>query len=246
MSIWILPPTHSRRFEPNNRLLSALPGRDLASLAPQLETVPLARGGVLFETDEPLTHLYFVESGLAALLTSSGNRAIGVAAVGREGAVDLQGVLLGGATAVAQCQVLVPGSALALEVSALQGALRNSRRLRAACEACAMGLFVQMLQAVPCTRLHSLEQQCARWLLMCADRATGDTFELARDGLSEMLGVSQSTFAVVARKLENEELICQHRSAFTVVDRPGLETAACDCYRIVRNRCRGVLARASD
>jgi CRP-like cAMP-binding protein len=233
MPLRIPPPTPSRRFEPRNRLLSLLPARDLARLAPHLETVPLARGSVLCETDEPLTRLYFVESGLAALLASFENRAIGVAAVGREGAVDIQGLLLGGATAVAQCQVLVPGSALALDVSAFRSALRDSRKLRAACEACVMGLFVQMLQAVPCTRLHSLEQQCARWLLMCADRMEEDTFELARDSLADMLGVPQSTLAVVVHKLEDAGLICSNPSAVTLVDRQRLETAACECYRIV-------------
>lgn len=63
MSIRLAPPTESRRFEPRNRLLAALSGKDALSLRPLLEAVPLARGSVLFDVDEPLSRLYFVETG---------------------------------------------------------------------------------------------------------------------------------------------------------------------------------------
>jgi CRP-like cAMP-binding protein len=238
MPFRVASPTHSRRFEPKNRLLSALPGKDLLNLRPFLEAVPLAPGGVLFDANESLTRLYLIETGVAALLTTFENGAIGVAAVGREGAVDVQSFLLGGGTAVGRCRVLVPGSALGVEIWAFRSALRKSPKLRAACEACTRALFIQVLQAVPCNKLHSLEQRCARWLLMCADLTAEDTFELTRGGLADMLGVPESTLTVVVRKLENGGMICRCRSALTVVDRPGLEMAACECYRIVRNRCR--------
>ena len=107
----------------------------------------------------------------------------------------------------------------------------------------AMALLVQILQAVPCNKLHTVEQRCARWLLMCADRTEGDTFEIARKGLAQMLGVAQPTLTIVARKLQSEGVICHRRSAITVVDRRGLEAAACECYRIIRERYRQLPAR---
>jgi CRP-like cAMP-binding protein len=238
--------TDSRGFEPKNRLLSALPDWDLLSLQPHLEAVPLARGSVLFEIDEPLRRLYFLETGVAALLTPLDNRAIGVAAVGREGAVDVQNLLLGRGTALGQCQVLVPGSALAVEGTPFLRALRKSPKIRAACEAYARALLVQMLQAVPCNRLHSLERRCARWLLMCADRTEGDTFELTKESLAEMLGVPQSTVTAMVSTLRRDGVLWYRRSAITVVDRRRLETAACECYRIVRDRSERLLALPSN
>jgi CRP-like cAMP-binding protein len=247
MSIRVATPRDSKGFEPHNRLLAALPGRDLQSLQPHIEAAPLARGSVLFEVGEPLTQVYFVETGVVSLLTASENRAtVGVALVGREGAVGVSSLLLGGDTALGRYQVLVPGSALTMEVPAFRRALRQSPKLRMACEPCARALLVQSLQAVPCTRLHTVEQRCARWLLMCADRTEDERFELTQEHLAEMLGVPQSTVNAIAGTLQQAGLIRYDRDAIMMCDRRGLEAAACECYRIVRDRCERLLARAFD
>jgi CRP-like cAMP-binding protein len=217
----------------------------LQSLQSHLEPAPLASGSVLFEVGEALTRVYFVETGVVSLLTAVDNRvAVGVALVGQEGAVGVGSLLLGGDTALGSYQVLMPGSALTMEVPAFRRALRQSPKLRMACEACARALWVQLLQAVPCTRLHTVEQRCARWLLMCADRTEDDTFELAQECLAEMLGVPDSTWTAVVGSLQQAGLICYRRGAITVLDRLGLEASACECYRIVRDHCERLLARA--
>lgn len=240
------PPGDSSGFEVSNRLLAALSSEDLSSLQVDLEPAPLAGGSVLFEVDEPLTRVYFVETGVVSLLTIENRVTRGVATIGREGAVGVATLFLGGDTALGRFRVLVPGSALSLEVPAFRGALRQSPKLRMACEAYTRTLLIQMLQAVPCNGLHTAEQRCARWLLMCADRTTDDTFELAQECLAEMLGEPQSTVTALARTLQQAGLIRYHRDAITVLDRRGLEATACECYRIVRNRCERPLTRALD
>jgi Crp-like helix-turn-helix domain len=105
-------------------------------------------------------------------------------------------------------------------------------------------LVIQLLQAVPCNRLHTVAQRCARWLLMCADRTESDRLELGQKYLAEMVGVPQSTLAAVVGKLENDGVICCSPSAITLVDRQGLETAACACDRIVRDHYERLQARA--
>jgi CRP-like cAMP-binding protein len=241
----IAPPRDSKGFEPYNRLLAALPGRDLQSLQPHIEAAPLARGSILFEVGESLTRVYFVETGVVSLLAAVDNRVpVGVAAVGREGAVGVGSLLLGGDSTLGGYQVLVPGSALTMEVPALRRALRQSPKLRMACGASARALLVQLLQAVPCTRLHTLEQRCAAWLLMCADRTEADTFELTQECRAQVLGVPDSTCTAVGGSLQQAGLIDCRRDAITVLDRLGLEAAACECYRIVRDRCERLLARA--
>jgi CRP-like cAMP-binding protein len=228
---------HSKPGEPLNRLLAVLPDSELLRLQPHLQVMPLAPGSVLFDADEPVKHVHFVDTGVASLAADSGNRvAVGVATVGREGVVGAAPLLLGGATSLGRSRVLVPGSARTVEVSAFRRALRDSAKFRAACETCTRALLAQILQAVPCSRLHTAEQRCARWLLMCADRTEGDKFELTRECLAEMLGVPQSWFEIVAHKMENAGLICDRQGTITVLDRPGLETAACGCYRILHER----------
>jgi CRP-like cAMP-binding protein len=247
MSDWIAALSDCKRFEPRNRLLAGLPAKDLLSLQPHLAAVPLTGGSVLSDVDDPLDRVYFVDAGVVSLATAYENRVtVGVAAVGREGAVGVAALLLGGDTALGRSRVLVSGSALAVEVSRLRSALRKSVKLRAACEASARALFVQMLQSVPCTRLHTVEQRCARWLLVCADLIEGDTFELSQECFAEMLGVPKSRSPGVVRKLEHAGLISCASGATTVLDRPELEAVACECYRIVRNRYEGLLARAFD
>jgi CRP-like cAMP-binding protein len=246
MSGRVATPRDSKGFAPHNRLLAALPGRDLQSLQPHIEAAPLALGSVLFEIGESLTHVYFVETGVVSLLTAFNRVAVGGALVGREGGVGVGNLLLGGDTALGRDQVLVPGSALTMEVPAFRRALRQSPKLRMACEACTRALLVQLLQAVPCTRVHTVEQRCARWLLMCADRTEDDTFELAQECLAEMLGVPESRWTAVVGSLQQAGLIDCRRGAIKVLDRLGLEAAACECYRIVRDRYERLLARAFD
>ena len=247
MSDRVARPRDCRELEPHNRLLATLPGRDLQSVQPHLKAAPLASGSVLFEVDEPLTRVYFVETGIVSLLTAFENRVtVGAATVGREGAVGVASLLLSAEHALGRYQVLVPGSALTMEVPAVRRALRQSSKLRMACEVHTRSLFVQVLQAVPCTRLHTVEQRCARWLLTCHDQAEHDMLELAQECLAEMLGVPDSTWTAVVGSLQQAGLINYRRGAIKVLDRLGLEAAACECYRMVRDRCERLLARAFD
>jgi CRP-like cAMP-binding protein len=228
---------HSKQGEPLNQLLAALPDSELLRLQPHLEVVPLAPGRVLFDADQQVQHVYFVDTGVASLAAALENRvAVGVATVGREGVVGAAPLLLGGATSLGRSRVLVPGSARAVEVSAFRRALHNSAQFRTACETYTRALLAQILQAVPCSRLHTAEQRCARWLLMCADRTGSDKFELTRECLAEMLGVPQSEFDVVASKMQNAGLIGDRDGAIAVLDRRGLQSAACGCYRILHER----------
>jgi CRP-like cAMP-binding protein len=226
---------HSKEGDPLNRLLAVLPDGELLKLHPHLQAVPLAPGSVLFDADQPAERVYFLDSGVASLAAAFENRVtMGVATVGREGVVGAASLLLGGATTIGRSRVLLPGTARTVEVSAFRRALGSSSKFRAACETYTRALLAQILQVVPCSRLHTAEQRCARWLLMCADRA--DEFELRRECLAEMLGVPPSRFEVVARKMENAGLICDRQGTITVLDRPGLEAAACGCYRILHER----------
>jgi CRP-like cAMP-binding protein len=242
LAMWhrVAAPESKKGLGPSNHLLAALPSSDLQSLH-HLEVTPLARGSVLCEADEPLTRVYFVETGVVSLLSTFANRSIvGVATTGREGAVGAP-LLLSGGTAPGRYRVLVPGSALTIEAPAFRRALQQSPKLRTACQAYARALFAQMLQAVPCNKLHTVEQRCARWLLTCGDQ-TDDTFELAPEDLAEMLGVPPATTSAMAATLQQAGLIRYRRRTITLLDRSGLEAAACACYRMVRDRCRRLLA----
>ena len=230
-----IPATGRLRSEPLNRLLAALPREDLRSLWPHLEPVPLVRGSVLFEADELLTRVYFVETGIVSLVAvfDDGTTAE-MATVGREGLVGI-GALLGGEHALGRYVVPVSGLALALEASRFRNALRESLELHSACQAYAEAFLRAALQTAACNSVHIVEERCARSLLMSHDRSGGTTVTLTQERLAEMLGVCRSTVTVAAGAMQRAGLISYRRGAISVLDRRGLEAASCECYHLIRD-----------
>jgi CRP-like cAMP-binding protein len=82
--------------------------------------------------------------------------------------------------------------------------------------------------------LHSVQERCARWLLMAHDRAGTDSFQLTQEFLAELLGIQRPSVTIVARTLQKAGLIRYSRGLIAITDRPGLEEAACECYDMVR------------
>jgi CRP-like cAMP-binding protein len=233
--------THRAKFGPRNRLLAALLPEDLLSLRAHLERVPLVDGRVLFDTNEPITHVYFIEAGVVSLTAAfqNGNTAE-MATVGREGVLGV-GTLLGSDAALGRYQVQVPGSALTVEASRFHGVLQKSPALLAVCQAYARAFLWQALQTGACNSVHTVEQRCARWLLMSHDRRDSDTFALKQELLAKMLGVCRSTATVAAGALQRAGLIRYSRGVLTVLDRPGLGMASCECYQLIRDHFERLL-----
>jgi CRP-like cAMP-binding protein len=237
----IVKPTDRAKFGPRNRLLAALLPEDLLSLRTHLERVPLVDGRILYEPNEPFTHVYFVESGVVSLTAAFQNGSTAeMATVGREGMVGIS-TLLGSDTAPGRLLVQAPGSALAVEASRFQGALRKSPALLAVCQAYARAFLGQALQTAACNSVHTVEQRCARWLLMSHDRRDANTFALKQELLAKMLGVCRPTATVAAGALQRAGLIRYSRGVLTVLDRPGLAMASCECYRVIRDHFERLL-----
>jgi hypothetical protein len=90
------------------------------------------------------------------------------------------------------------------------------------------------MQQTACNCLHLVDERCARWLLMCHDRVGTDEFPLTQEFLSTMLGVRRATVTATARSLQGAGLITYKRGRVKIIDRPGLEEAACECYQALR------------
>ena len=224
----------SGEFAPRNRLLAAMPREVLWRLRPHLTPVYVARGTVLCEADESRRRVYFVERGVTSLVTENGASVV-IAAVGSEGAVGGPTPLLGGGIAFGRYQMLVSGSALAMEASHFRIALREISKLRSLCEAYTQAFFAQVLQNLLCSRLHSAEQRCARWLVMCDDQIRDDRLELGQDSLAAILGVPQLAADALTSRLRQVGLIRHREGLITILDRGKLEAAACLCYRTLRD-----------
>ena len=217
-----------------NRLLAALPEVDRQRLLTHLEPLEMTVRQPVYAPGEPIEHVYFPDGCvLSVLAVMDDGQAIEVATVGNEGMVGVP-VLLGVATSqeLAFCQV--PGRARRMPAETFRELANDAGAVQALLQRYTYAYFSQLSQGSACNRVHSVDQRCARWLLMTHDRVGGrDHFELTQQFLAQMLGVRRATVTQAAGRLARAGLITYHRGVITIVDRTGLEAAACECYRII-------------
>lgn len=217
-----------------NRLLAALSQDEYARLAPYLETIALTFKQVLYEPDEPIPYIYFMAEGVASLLQfNSDGVAVEVATVGNEGMIGLP-VFLGMESTPGQAIVQIVGAAQRMPTEVFRREVRAGAPLHDLLHRYTQALMVQMAQGAACNRLHPTGERCARWLLQTRDRVRGDEFELTQEFLGQMLGTRRAAVNEAAGQLQQAGLISYSRGVITVLDRPGLQAAACECYGIIR------------
>ena len=224
-----------------NHLLSVLPSEELAAITPRLEHVRLERRMVAYDPLHPITHVYFVETGVISVLSVMHDRtAIETATIGCEGMIGVP--IFHGVDAVPeQAFVQVPGDAYRLSASDFHALIPQLPSLARLLNRYAVCLFTLAAQCSGCNRVHTMEQRLARWLLMVHDRMPDDTFELTQDFLSQMLGVRRATVSETASQLQQAGLITYTRGRVTVLDRRALERATCECYDIIESTFARIL-----
>ena len=221
-----------------NHLLSSLSAADLAQLSDDLQPVTLAKHQIVYEVGAALEHIYFIEDGLASVLTIMENGgSSGVGMVGREGAVGLS-ALLGGRVSAQQVIMQLAGSALRITASACKTAFESNAHIRAALLRFIEDLLSLSSQTAGCNRLHSVEQRSARWLLMASDRIGSNVLPTTQEFLAGMLGVRRSGISEAAGELQRSGFIRYRRGEITIVDRTGLEGTSCECYGVDRQRVK--------
>jgi CRP-like cAMP-binding protein len=234
----------ARNSPPNrdNAILMALPEEERARLAPMLERVDIASRQSIYLRGEPVSWVYFPTGALFSILSANvDGRVVEVGALGLEGFVGLPAVLEDDAP-VFDTIGQVPGSALRMSADDLQSELRGGGPLRRLLLRFAQAQMVQAGQTAACNRLHEIDQRTARWLLHCADWTGGERFHLTQEFLAYMLGVRRPSVTTAAALMQRAGFITYHRGVIDIVDRSGLEGAACECYAIVRDEYRRLVS----
>ena len=221
---------------PRNRLLLALPSRNLKRLMSELEHIPCQHGQVLMDADSSLAHVYFPDSGVVSVVAVYADGSIiEMATIGREGCTGVQAVF-GSKSSSVRLLVQIPGSAAKMSRAAFTRAMDSMPSFRSLMFAYTHAFLEQVMVSVACNGAHSLKQRLARWLLMMRDRDDDDALPITQGLLAEMLGVQRPTITNAARELEDAGLIARGRRQVTILDRPGLTKASCECYQLVRTR----------
>jgi CRP-like cAMP-binding protein len=232
-------PTHTDNF-----FLSCLTAESRQSLLVHSTPVSLPLDTVLYEAQEAPRYAYFITAGMASVVTSMPDGATAeVGVVGREGVIgSLQ--LMGPALAPTRCFMQLPGSGLRISLLDLRKAFRSSEEIRDRILEFVQEQAMDLSQIAGCHRLHEAEQRLARWLLTVQDRTQGDVLNLTQEFLSMMLGSRRTTVSTMAGLLQAAGLIEYRRGRIKILDRPKLETTACDCYKVTRQLYVGLYSSA--
>jgi CRP-like cAMP-binding protein len=213
--------------------LDLLPVGEYDRLRPDLETVPVGVKHVVYEANEPIPHVYFPTGAVISLVAPMADGAtVELATVGREGMVGLP-VFLGADTMPCRASGQVPGDALRMEAGAFQAEVRRNGPLVRVLNRYTHALFNQAALVLACNGVHPAGQRFARSLLQTHDRVGADRFLLTQEFVARMLGVRRARVSASAGQLRKAGLIHYARGWMTILDRPGLEAASCDCYRVI-------------
>ena len=222
-----------KNTKPNNRLLAALSKKEYQNLLPKLEKFDLNYTENIYQPDEVIRHVYFPESGIVSLLSAVGeNSTLEVGIVGSEGIVGLP-VFLGVKTS--NNRAVVQGAGFALRMAAVDflDYCKNGGDLPKILQRYTHSLITQISQSAVCNRYHPIESRLARWLLLMHDRMRTNEFKITQDFLSNMLGVRREAVNKTATGFQQRQLISYSRGKISILDRAGLEAAACRCYFII-------------
>ncbi|MFZ2237027.1 MAG: Crp/Fnr family transcriptional regulator [Dokdonella sp.] len=214
---------------PGNRLFGLLPPRERERILKDATLVELPFGETLWEQGDRMRHVYFPTTGFISLLTNIDDHMLEVGMVGDEGMCG-HSLVLGSDMAPLRALVQGSGESLRFKAATFKQHL-DSVALRKIMLGYVHVLLCQLAQNAGCMRFHVVEARLARWLLMTQDRAHADVFDVTQDFLAYMLGVRRVGVTAAARILQARNLIRYSRGHMDILDRKGLEAAACVCYR---------------
>jgi CRP-like cAMP-binding protein len=205
-----------------------------------LTHVGLTSGDILQRAGDAISSVHFVEKGfISALTTLSDGQPLEVGLIGFEGVVGVS-VTLGATHSHSEMMCQADGEALQIPVAALRDAGAHAPHLHDLLLRYAHVFHVQVAQTAACNAHHELGQRLARWLLAAHDRSGVAELPLTQDWIAIMLGVRRSTVSVAAGLLQRAGLIRYHHGHITILDRAGLENAACECYEAVAAEYRAL------
>lgn len=226
----------SQGLPEGNLLLNHIGGAEALGERSSLTLVDMRRGEVLCEAGEPVRYVHLPLRGLISMVvTMEEGDSAEVNMIGREGAHGM-GAILADRPSLAQATCQMDGPVYRIDARDFREAVEASPALRAAVDAFEYALLANAQQNAACNLLHGLERRLARWILTCLTRAESNELFLTQEFLGQMLGVRRTTVTEVAQSLQARGLIRYSRGKITVIDRDGMEDAACECCELMRAR----------
>jgi len=218
-----------------NRLLAALPQEEFERLMPTLQQTSFGLGDVLYEFGGRLNYVYFPTTAIVSLLYTMENGATAeMGLTGNDGVVGIA-LFMGGETMPNRAVIQSAGDAVRMKAKVLQEEFKLGGQFQRLLLRYTQALITQISQTAVCNRLHSVEEQLCRWLLLSHDRLSTDELIMTQELIADMLGVRREGVTVAAGHLQDIGAISYVRGRIQILDRRKLEDTACECYRVVKD-----------
>ncbi|MGB8510611.1 MAG: Crp/Fnr family transcriptional regulator [Pyrinomonadaceae bacterium] len=218
-----------------NRILATLPAEEYNRLIPNLETVSFELGEIIYQSGEHIDYIYFLTDCIVSLLyTMENGMSAEIGIVGSEGVVGIA-LFMGGHTMPNSAIVQSAGTALRMESRFLLDEFKQGGEFQHLLLRYTQALMTQISQTAVCNRLHPLEGQLCRWLLLSHDRLQTDELVMTHEMIANMLGTRREGVTIAAGKLQDAGLITYYRGRIKIIDRAGLEATVCECYKVVKD-----------
>jgi len=218
-----------------NRLLASLPADEYERLLPRLQPVLFSLGEVVYEFGGQLDYVYFPTNSIVSLLyTMENGTSAEMGLTGNDGVVGIA-LFMGGGTMPNRAVVQSAGGALRMKARVLQDEFALGGKFQHLLLRYTHALITQISQTAVCNRLHAVEQQLCRWLLLSHDRVKGDELVMTQELIADMLGVRREGVTVAAGRLHDAGAISYVRGHITILNRHKLEEIVCECYQVVKD-----------
>lgn len=226
-----------------NSLLASLPAAEFDRIQPALQPVFLKLGDVLHECCNQMDCVYFPTTAVVTLLylTQDGTTTT-TGIIGNDGILGIE-LFMGGNSTPNLAIVQSAGRAFRMSAGAVRAEFAADCAFRDSLLRYTQALITQVSQTAVCNRLHSVQQQLARWLLDSLDRLEADKLALTHEQIARFLGVRRESVTIAIEKLSELGLVKNVRGLVTIIDRDGLEFAACECYRVVSDEYDRLVGR---
>jgi len=225
-----------------NHLLARLPEAEFGRLQPHLEYVALPLGMAVYESGDNQPYVYFPTTAIVSLLyVMEDGSSAEIAIVGNEGVVGIA-LFMGGESTPSRAVVQSAGHGYRMRARFVKLEFDLGGRLQHLLLRYTQSLITQMAQTAVCNRHHTIEQQLCRWLLLSLDRLSSNELSMTQELIANMLGVRREGVTEAAGRLQAAGLIHYSRGRIKVLDRPGLEALACECYAVVKRESDRLLA----
>jgi CRP-like cAMP-binding protein len=219
-----------------NSVLGALLATQYDRVLPKLEHVTLQAGQTLYRAEQEIEDVYFPEQAVVSMIDSMDDgRTVEVGIIGREGIVGLN-VFLGGVITPDKAVVQLAGGAMRMSAKDLRKELRFGSPLQQLLHGYSRTFLAVISQSVACSQHHDIEQRLARLLLTLDHLAGPEEFSMPQASIAPLLGVRRAGVSEAANHLQARGLIAYRRGRICVLDRRGLESKSCECYRFIRRQ----------